>query len=484
MGVSAGITLILSMVKVKFAAVSIGAGGVGLSASFMAIQNIIGTLAGLGISSSAVREIAVPLSLGDQITIARKIFIIRRISWIAGFVGMISLVLLSRNVSEFTFGHHEYTLDISMLGLTILFLNITGGEVALIQGTRKIDILAKANVISAIIATILSIVFLAAFGVHGIAPSLVLASITQFIVTWNYSRHIKFEKVTITTREALFEAKGMLPLGLVMMFNSLLISIVNYIAIVLITNQEGIIAVGIYSAAFALSGMLINFVLNSIAVDYYPRLTGLISDKKAMNLLVNEQAQIAILLALPGLIITMALGPWLIDIFYSNEFYRAVKLIHWFTLGCMAKVVSWSLGFVMLAMGKSKLFLITETSFNLLHIILIFFGLRYFELEGVAMAFFIIYLGYSATMYYVCKRLMNFTWSFSTLRILHVATITLSLSFIALRFLDNLTGFWMVISLALVTGAYCLRYLIRNLGANNRLLIFLNKVPFVKSFLS
>ncbi|MEK9776722.1 MAG: hypothetical protein VW339_11375, partial [Quisquiliibacterium sp.] len=58
MGGAAGINLLLGMVRVKFAAVLIGTTGVGLIASFTAIQGLIGTLAGLGIHSSAVRDIA------------------------------------------------------------------------------------------------------------------------------------------------------------------------------------------------------------------------------------------------------------------------------------------------------------------------------------------------------------------------------------------------------------------------------------------
>ena len=49
MGGAAGINLLLGMVRVKFAAVLIGATGVGLNASFTAVQGLVGTVAGMGI---------------------------------------------------------------------------------------------------------------------------------------------------------------------------------------------------------------------------------------------------------------------------------------------------------------------------------------------------------------------------------------------------------------------------------------------------
>jgi probable addiction module antidote protein len=96
----------------------------------------------------------------------------------------------------------------------------------------------------------------------------------------------------------------------------------------------------------------VNFVLGAMAADYYPRLTGVTTNKDKMGRLVNEQTEIAILLALPGLLFTLAFAPWLLEILYSREFINATALLHWFILGCMARVISWPLGFVMLALGK------------------------------------------------------------------------------------------------------------------------------------
>ena len=73
MGGAAGINLLLGMVRVQFAAVLIGTAGVGLIASFTALQGLIGTLAGFGIQSSAVREIAVSIGKGDEKATGRTV---------------------------------------------------------------------------------------------------------------------------------------------------------------------------------------------------------------------------------------------------------------------------------------------------------------------------------------------------------------------------------------------------------------------------
>jgi PST family polysaccharide transporter len=278
----------------------------------------------------------------------------------------------------------------------------------------------------------------------------------------------------------------MVRLGLAMMFSSLMVSAVTYATVALITKQEGTNAVGLYSAAFTLSGIFVNFVLSAMAADYYPRLTSVATNRIEMSRLVNEQTEIAILLALPGLIFTLAFSPWLIEILYSREFLHATELLHWFILGCMGRVISWPLGFVILALGKGRWFLLTETSFNLMHFTMIVVGLNYFGLEGVSVAFFLMYLSYIAAVYLVCNHLIGFVWSAEGKRIAIVALIALGAIFFLCRYLPigsaNLAGF----GFTLATVLFSLRGLINRMGARNRFVRLLLKVPgatrlFIKS---
>ncbi len=100
MGGSAGINLLLGMLRVKFAAVFIGTAGVGLLSSFSALQGLIGTLAGLGLQSSAVREIAAAVGKGDEQAVGRAVLTLRRLCWLTGLTGMMAMVLLSPLLSR------------------------------------------------------------------------------------------------------------------------------------------------------------------------------------------------------------------------------------------------------------------------------------------------------------------------------------------------------------------------------------------------
>ena len=135
MGGAAGVTFLLGMLRNKAAALLIGTTGLGLMASFNTIQGLITTFAAFGIQSSAVREIALAVGKGDQLVVARKVLVLRRLCWLTGSVGMLIMMACSSFFSQLTFNSNAYTLDIAALGLAIFLTNLAGGQLTLLQGS-------------------------------------------------------------------------------------------------------------------------------------------------------------------------------------------------------------------------------------------------------------------------------------------------------------------------------------------------------------
>jgi enterobacterial common antigen flippase len=480
MGGTAGITMLLGMVRTKFAAVLIGTAGAGLLANFGAIQGMVGTLAGLGLGSSAVRDVAAALATGDQTAIGRTVLTLRRMCWLTGTVGMLAMMALSPMLAQWTFGNQDHTFDIAAIGLIIFFSNLSSGQTALINGMRRIGDLARLGVVSAVVGTVVSIGFYLWLGLRGVAPALVLASAINLLVTWQFAKRVPVPPASMTWMESFKEAGGMIKLGVVMMWTGLLSSLATYVTVKMITTSISLPAVGIYSAAFGLSGMFINFVLGAMAADYYPRLTGVAQDKVAMNRLVNEQTEIGLLLAVPGLLATLSLAPWVIHVFYTAEFLPAVALLQWFILGCLGRVVSWPLGFVMLALGKGQWYFATETSFIVLHVALIATLLHWVGLQGVAIAFSVLYLAYTAATWGVARHLIGFAWTPSSRAMLIGLTAVVVVLFIVVRTLSLWPGTVVGGFVTLVMSLYCLRGLVTRVGPEHRMTKLGLRVPGVR----
>lgn len=477
MGGAAGVNLLLGMVRTKFAAVLIGVGGVGLISNYSVIQGLISTISGLGIQSSAVREIVSAVAKNDEDAIGRAVLSLRRICWFTGFLGGGLLIILSPFISQWTFGNKQYAMEIALLGIVVLFGNLSGGQMSLIQGARRIGDMARINIINAFVSTIVSIGLYAWLGLHGIIPTIISIAFVQLVVTWWFARRIIVRKVEMTWMESFQEAGGMVRFGLVFMWNSLLLSLVGYATNALITHQISLHAVGIYSAAFALSGMFVNFVLNAMGADYYPRLTASAPNCHAMKRMVNEQTEIGLLLAVPGLLATLTFSPWIIYVFYTQEFLPAVDLLQWFVLGCLGRVISWPLGLVVLALGKGKLFFSTETSFNILHVLMIYCGLIFVGLEGVAVAFVLLYILYAIAIYIVARYLIDFKYSSSCLKLLYILLPIVMVNFIAVRTMSLWPATIFGALATILVALLCLKNVIKRIGIEHRLSKIILKIP-------
>ena len=123
------------------------------------------------------------------------------------------------------------------------------------------------------------------------------------------------------------------------------------------TRQEGVYGAGQFQAATALAMVYVGFVLQAMGTDFYPRLTTVSDDNRKCNQLVNEQAEISILLALPGVLATLALAPWVIQMFYSSKFDKAAEILCWQVAGTFLQVNSWPMGFIILAKGRGAVLL-------------------------------------------------------------------------------------------------------------------------------
>src|SRR5205814_10384 len=78
-------------------------------------------------------------------------------------------------------------------------------------------------------------------------------------------------------------------------------------------------AAGLYQSAWTIGGLYTGFILQAMLTDFYPRLSAVATDDRECNRLVNEQAEISLLLAGPGVIATMTFAPLVVALFYSTR---------------------------------------------------------------------------------------------------------------------------------------------------------------------
>ncbi|HZY73319.1 MAG TPA: O-antigen translocase, partial [Edaphobacter sp.] len=460
-GGSSVLNILIGMVRTKVMALLLGPAGFGLLSVYGSIVTLTQTFAGMGVNSSGVRQIAEASGSNELEHIARITFILRRISLLLGVLGAVFLVVFSRQVSSITFGTTQHVAAVSLLSVAVLFALVSAGQGALIQGMRRISDLAKMGTIGAFLGTLCSILLVYLFRDRGVVPSLIAVAVMTALTSWWYSRKIRIQTPSLTAAIFLRETSALLKLGFAFMVSGLMTMGVAYVIRITVLRKVGFEATGLYQAAWTLGGLYVGFILQAMGADFYPRLTTHANDNPICNRLVNEQAQVGLLLAGPGVLATLTFAPLVVSLFYSAKFGAAVGILRWICLGTIIQVVSWPMGFIIIAKARQTLFIVCELAWAIVSLGLAWVCISDFGLDGVGIAFFASYIFHAFLIYAVVNRISGFRWSSANRRLGILFLVVIAAAFAGFYLLP----FFVAVSLGTVAtvsmGAYSLHTLIK-----------------------
>lgn len=429
LGGASAVNVISGIVRTKIVALKLGPSLFGVMSLYTTLTTMISSVSSLGIDRSAVRDIAEAAGSGDEIRIAHTIVSLRRTVWITGLSGLFATVLLAVPASYWTFGNYRHVGVIAALSVTVLLAQVQAGQMALLQGLRMIRELTVVQVMGAVWSTLLAIPILLIWQEKGIAPFMIAVALAQALTGWWYARRVTILSVTLSWRETLKHSQHMISLGLALVGAGIATSLSLYLIRLIIQRNDGEAGVGLYQAAFAISNVYVGFVLQAMAGDYYPRLAGVGEDVIQRNQLVNEQAEIAILLAVPGLVAAMVFSETLLWLLYSSRFEGASAVLRWQVLGLLGRIIIWPVGFVLLARGDKKAFLMTEIISAAVHVGLVYVGVKWYGVTGAGVAFAALYVFYVILIRGVVWRRHAYQWTCGTRNLLLMGTAVVGVGF-------------------------------------------------------
>lgn len=464
-GGSAFVNILIGMIRTKFVAVLLGPTGVGLQNMYTTIMQTISTITSLGLNSSGVRSIAEANGQNDSERVARIVKTIRSTIWISGIVGTIITIILSGYISEFTFNTQEHKLPIIFLSVIVLLTNIQVGQTCILQGLRKIADIAKISIWGAVNGTLISIPCFYFWGQDGIVPSLILTAIAALFTSWTYAKKISIIKTDLPNEIRKKELSNLLSFGLPQMGTAFISTASAYLMRFIVNNQFGLEGVGIWSAAFNISGVLTNFVLNAMGTDYFPRLSAIANDNEKINQEVNTQLEIALLLAGPALIITILFAPLGIQLLYTGKFDEAIPVLRWSVYGVLGRVITWPLAFIMPAQGRGKLFFSTEFISQSIWLLLTYYLAIQYGLPGTGIAMLINYLIYLLAIIFTAKIIANtkiqfFNWKL----IILIITLCIASSLLNKVFSNQLYYYITSVLFSIISSLYLLQRLSKKTG--------------------
>ena len=199
-----------------------------------------------------------------------------------------------------------------------------------------------------------------------------------------------------------------------------------YVTVITLVNafirkRGGVEDVGLFQACLQITQSSINVILLAMAADYYPRLSSVQGDNKVTSKLASEQAEIAALLCCPLIVCLIVFAPFVIKILLSNDFISIQTGIRYFFIGTMFRLPVWAMTFVLLANGKTKLYVFTVVLSNALIYPLYCLGYKWGGVTGVGISYILLMISFIIIQNGVIKKQLNIYYNPSFWKIYTIA---------------------------------------------------------------
>lgn len=468
-------SIIITIIKSKLIAVLLGPSGMGISGLLTSTTSLITGLTNFGLGISSIKEISEAYEAKDEMRISIVSIILKRLIWATGILGSIVTLVFSPWLSQITFGNKNYTFAFVCISITLLFNQISIGQTVLLRGMRQLQYMAKSSLIGSVFGLLTTIPLYYYLGIKGIVPGIIVSSLTALILTWYYSRKINIKPIFVSTLRTIYEGKGMLKMGFIISLSGLVTLGTSYIVRIFISNTGGLIDVGLYNAGFAIINTYVGMVFTAMSTDYYPRLASIAGNSKKCNITINQQAEISIIILSPIIMFFLVFVNWAVILFYSSKFVAINEMILWAALAMLFRAASWSISFVFLAKGDSKIFFWTEFSANVYSLAFNIIGYKFGGLTGLGISFLFAYIFYLVQEYIIARKNYNFSFNKEFKRIFCIQLSIAVTCFIIVNMLSGIFAYTIGSLLILISSIYSYNELNKRLDIKSILNSLKNK---------
>lgn len=394
--------ILVSLIRSKFVAILIGTEGMGLNTMYNSSLTLFITFFGLGINISVIKDLSKAHEDHDEVRFARTAQTFRYLLLLFGLLGTFCVCGMSPFLSEWTFSTSDKIANFCFLSLIVLFSLVSQGNTALLIGARRIKETALCTLLGSIVSLLIAIPFFYFLRLDGIVPGLVLSAFGDMIITYIFSRKVKYSRCRMSIVEYWTLSRSFIILGIALVLSRAFGDLRTYLVNISITNMGGLSDLGMYGAGMAISAQALSMIFASMSSDYFPRLSAVADDSKKMSQAINEQTEINLYLAVPVLSMIMLFATLIVQILLSNEFMPVNGFIRVLCLGLLFQTVTYALGYASFAKGDKNTYFWVEGVFSNILVLLTSVVFYYFwKLQGLAWAFVVSRIVYYAVIFKV-----------------------------------------------------------------------------------
>ena len=316
----------------------------------------------------------------------------------------------SNRISVFLFDSPNYTNSIRVCWIAVAVAAISKGLIAIVNGFQQIRKYVFIHVFGYLLSCALFVTSIIKFKSATFFPYLLL--VNELCILTACLCFFPYRKIDLSIPLSFYDSKkfGKHIIKLTLGFFSAVIlsSIMPLCTKSFLNHQYGLEIVGLYQAAWQVSGLYTGFIISSMGVDFIPRATKVIDSKTKLNDLVNDQIVFGLLLSGIAIVAVISFSDLFLTILYTSKFVKASYIIRWQILGVALRVISFPFTYSLIALGKSKVYLIIQTLFWIGEFLLLVFVSNIWGEKALGSNYFI---GYSIyTISAICTGIYYFNY--------------------------------------------------------------------------
>jgi len=458
-------TILIQIIRSKIIAVIIGTTGFGILGLLQTTISLISNLTNGGLGVSSVRDLSEAYSKKDYAKTTMVVSVVKKLVIITGLLGTGIMLFFSKYLSKIVFGNGNYTLHFAFASVTLFLMQFTVWQNVILQGTRNINYLAKSNMIGSTIGLILTVPLYYIFKIEGIIPAIIISALITPVVTSYFVKKINIPTSKVSFKNAFIQGKDMINLGMMLNLGLIISQITSFIIRTFIGRSGGLEQVGLYSAAFTIINGYMNIIFTAMSTDYYPRLCSVSHDNEKSYNMINQQAEIILIVLGPILIVFISFIHYGILILYSQKFLGINLMLQFAAIAMLFKGASFSVAHLFLAKGASKIYFWNELVSNIYLLILNILGYYFWGLNGIGISFLLGYFLYFFQVLIVARIYYNYKISKDFVKLILIQTLLVSAMLLLVLFFN--TQFYLKILLIMITFLISYKLLSKKIDIKN-----------------
>ena len=368
-----GLNILMSIVRNKLASKLLGAAGIGLMGYYVAGAELAGNCSNMGIPISSVQHLSELFETDDRARITRFIRVIRTwCLWTALLAALLCGV-----------GAVAYDWHFVLLAPMVMAVAVTGGEISILKGMRRLKRVATISVLAAVATFCLTIPFFWAFRLQGIILSLDCTALAITIIHLCFTLPLYPWRVSPLSAQTFREGLPLLRVGIPYVLTGIAGAAMAFALQAFLKSYSSDETLGYYRVGYTIMVSYAGIVFKALEPDYFPRLSSVSHDLQRCNQTINQQIRAFLLLMSPMLIALILLMPVILQVLYTSEFLPASSMTVCAVFYMFFRCLSVPIAYTALARGDSKTYMVMEIIYDIFSLSVIIGCYLQWQLIGI-----------------------------------------------------------------------------------------------------